>query len=314
MGIDPKVQDFLRTMNAAGGPQVHELSVEDARSVTAAAQAAVTSKAAADIEDGLIPGGPLGDISIRIVRPRGHGGRLPVVMFFHGGGWVLGDRDSYDRLVRDLANRLAAGVIFVEYSRSPEAKYPVAIEEAYAATRYISDSGTALNLDPGRLAVLGDSAGGNMAAAVALLAKERKGPKINCQVLFYPVTDCDFDTPSYREFATGYLRTPKTMEWFWDNYLPDKAARSQPTASPLRASIDQLKGLPPALIVTSEFDLLRDEGEAYARKLIEAGVEVAAVRYLGTIHNFITLNSLADTVAARSALALMASHLQARFG
>jgi acetyl esterase len=309
-GVDPKIQSFLRAMK---GPQIYELPIDEARLATTAAQVASASKVAANMEDRLIPEGRLGDISIRIVRPIGHNGRLPVIMFFHGGGWVQGDKDSYDRLVREIANSVTAAVVFVNYSRSPEAKYPTAIEEAYAATKYISESGTTWNLDPGRLAVFGDSAGGNIAAVVTLLAKERGGPRIDFQVLFYPVTDCDFDTPSYREFATGYLRTPKAMEWFWDNYLPDKTLRIHPTASPLRASVDQLKGLPPALIVTSEFDLLRDEGEAYAHKLMDAGVEVAAVRYLGTIHNFITLNSLSETVAARSAMALAAFHLQRLF-
>jgi acetyl esterase len=312
-GLDPQTENFLKTMNARSGPEVNLLSVEEARALTAATQSHPLSKRPAKVEDRLIPGGQYGEISIRIVRPEPDADPLPVVMFFHGGGWVLGDQDTYDRLVREIAALVPAAVVFVNYTRSPEAKYPIAIEEAYAATKYIAENGKVFNLDPSRLALFGDSAGGNIAAAVTLLAKQRNGPKIDFQVLFYPVTDANFDTGSYREFATGYLRGPKAMEWFWDNYLPDKLARKQPTASPLQASIEELKGLPPALIATSEFDLLRDEGEAYAHKLIEAGVEVAAVRYLGTIHNFITLNALSETPAAQSAMSLTASALRAVF-
>jgi len=223
-------------------------------------------------------------------------------MHIHGGGWILGDKDTHDRMTREIAVGANAAVVFVDYDRSPEARYPVAIEQAYAATRYVAGHGNQLNVDPTRLAVVGDSVGGNMAAAVTLMAQERGGPKIDFQVLFYPVTDADFETGSYRTFANGPWLTRRAMQWFWDAYLPDTARRQEITATPLNASLDQLRGLPNALIIVDENDVLRDEGEAYARKLSQAGVRVTSVRYNGTIHDFVLLNPITDTPAVRSAL------------
>ncbi len=216
----------------------------------------------------------------------------------------MGDKDIHDRLIREIANKANVAVDFVEYTLSPEAKYPVPIEELYAALEYVAKNAKSFNIDPSRLAVAGDSVGGNMAAVIAILAKQRKGPHIAFQALFYPVTDAGFDTPSYKKYATGHWLTLEAMKWFWDQYLPNKDARKQPTASPLQASIEQLKGLPPALVITDEFDVLRDEGEAYAHKLAEAGVSVTAVRVLNTVHDFMMLNALANTTAARSAVEL----------
>ena len=301
--VEPNTQTFLDGLAAKGGPQIYELSVEDARGVLSGAQSGQVEKLPADSEDRLIPGGPKGQVAIRIVRPKGSTGALPVVMYFHGGGWVLGDVETHDRLIREIANGAHAAVVFVDYSRPPEARYPVAIEEAYAATKWVSENGKTINVDCSRLAVAGDSVGGNMAAVVTLLAKQRGGPQIHFQVLFYPVTDADFDTPSYQQFAEGYFLTREAMKWFWDHYAPDVAIRTQSTASPLRATIDQLRGLPPALVINGECDVLRDEGEAYARKLIQAGVHVTALRYMGTIHDFVMLNAITDTPAARSAIA-----------
>jgi acetyl esterase len=223
-------------------------------------------------------------------------------MHFHGGGWILGDKDTHDRMTREIAVGANAAVVFVDYDRSPEARYPVAIEQAYAATRYVAEHGNQLNVDPTRLAIVGDSVGGNMAAAVTLMAKERRGPKIDFQVLFYPVTDADFETGSYHSFANGPWLTKPAMEWFWNAYLPDVAKRKEITATPLNASLDQLQGLPNALVIVDENDVLRDEGEAYARKLSQAGVRVTSVRYNGTIHDFVLLNPITDTPAVRSAL------------
>jgi len=302
--VEPATQIFLDGLAAKGGPQIYELSVEDAREVLSSAQAGRVEKLPADCEDRLLPVGPKGQVAIRIVRPKGSSGALPAVMYFHGGGWVLGDAETHDRLIREIANGAHAAVVFVDYSRPPEARYPVAIEEAYAATKWVSENGKTINVDCSRLAVAGDSVGGNMATVVTLLAKQRGGPQIHFQVLFYPVTDADFDTPSYQQFATGYFLTREAMKWFWDHYAPDVAIRTQSTASPLRATIDQLRGLPPALVINGECDVLRDEGEAYARKLIQAGIHVTALRYMGTIHDFVMLNVLADTPAARSAIAL----------
>lgn len=300
--IEPKTREFLEKINSAGGPQIYELSPEDARNVLREVQKVDVIKPPVDIEDLKIPGGPNGEISIRIFRPKGNKEKLPVVMYFHGAGWVLGDKDVFDRLVREITNEANAAVVFVNYTLSPEAKYPVAIEEDYAATKYIAENGNDHNLDPSRLAVAGDSVGGNMVAAVTLLAKERGGPKIDFQLLFYPVTDANFDNKTYKKFPTGHWLTREAMKWFWNNYLPDEEARKQPTASPLQASIDQLKGLPPALFINGEFDVLREEGTAYAHKLIEAGVKVTAVRYLGTIHDFVMLNPIANAPAARAAI------------
>ncbi len=248
---------------------------------------------------------------IRIVRPDGARGLLPVVMFIHGGGWILGDKNTHDRLVREIAVGANAAVVFVDYDRSPEARYPVAIEQAYAAMSHVVEHRRQLSVDPTRLAIVGDSVGGNMAAAVTLMARERRGPKIDFQVLFYPVTDANFDTGSYNTFANGPWLTKPAMQWFWNAYAPDVAARRQITATPLNASIDQLKGLPDALVIVDENDVLRDEGEAYARKLTEAGVRVESVRYNGTIHDFVMLNAIADTPATRGAIAQATTALRA---
>jgi len=229
--VEPNTQAFLDELAAKGGPQIYELSVEDARGVLGAAQGGEVRKLPAEIEDRTIPGGPKGRVAIRIVRPKGGTGALPVVVYFHGGGWVLGDVDTHDRLIREIANGAQAAVVFVDYCRAPEARYPVAIEEAYAATKWVSENGKTIDVDSSRLAVAGDSVGGNMAAAVTLLAKQRGGPKIDFQLLFYPVTDADFDTPSYQQFAQGYFLTREAMKWFWDHYAPDVAIRTQPLAS-----------------------------------------------------------------------------------
>lgn len=300
--LEPTTQHFIDALTAKGGPAIYTLSPADARNVLAGAQAGPIAKLPADVEVKTLPVGPSGKTQVHVVRPAGAKGVLPVVMYFHGGGWVLGDEATHDRLIRQIANGAHATVVFVDYERSPEAKYPVAIEQDYAATKYVAEHAKEFNVDPKRLAVAGDSVGGNMAAVVALLAKERNGPKIAYQVLFYPVTDANFDNGSYTQFANGPWLTKAAMKWFWDAYLPDEAARKQPTATPLNASLEQLKGLPDALVITDENDVLRDEGEAYARKLAQAGVTVTAVRYNGTIHDFVMLNAVAGTPAAKAAV------------
>lgn len=299
----PAVQDFLNELAAQGGPPLYELSPKDAREVLRGLQAGNVPKMPAEIEDRLLPVGPKGKVSVRIVRPKGVTETLPAIMYFHGGGWVLGDRDTHDRLIREIANGAEAAVVFVNYTPSPEAQYPVPIEEAYAATQWVAENGREINVDSSRLAVVGDSVGGNMAAVVALLAKGRRGPSLRLQVLFYPVTEAGFDTPSYDQFAEGHFLTREAMKWFWDQYAPDPTVRDEPTASPLYASVDQLRGLPATLLITDECDVLRDEGEAYARKLIEAGVNVTATRYLGITHDFVMLNAITNTPAARGAIA-----------
>jgi len=310
--LELHTQEFVDSL--AGAPPIYTLSLVDARSVLAQAQSIPVGKPSAQTEDIALPVGPTGSVPIRVIRPVGATAVLPVVMYFHGGGWVLGDRDTHDRLVREIAVGAQAAVVFVDYARAPEARYPVAIEQAYAATRYVADNAAELGIDPLRLAVAGDSVGGNMAAAVTLIAKQRRGPNIAFQLLFYPVTDSGFDTPSYNQFADGPWLTKRAMEWFWDAYLPDPAVRKQPTATPLNASLDQLASLPEALVIVDENDVLRDEGEAYARKLSDAGVRVISVRYNGTIHDFVMLNALADTPATRGAIAQAVGALRRALG
>ena len=311
LALEPVTQQFVDALAAGDTPPIHTLSPANARAVLVGAQAGPIGKPAAKLEDTMLPVGPRGSVRVRIVRPAGGDGILPVVMYFHGGGWVLGDASTHDRLARELAHGAGAAVVIVEYGRSPESRFPTALEEAYAATRYVAEQGTTLRLDASRLALAGDSAGGNLAAAVGLLAKQRRGPRILLQVLFYPVTDARFDTTSYTTFADGPWLTRAAMQWFWDAYLPDGPARAQALASPLRASLDQLRGLPDALVIVAENDVLRDEGEAYARRLEEAGVRVTCTRYNGTIHDFVMLNALADTPAARAAVAQAAIALRA---
>jgi acetyl esterase len=307
--LEPKTRAFIDAVNAQGGTPLYELSYEDARKVLEDAQSGEVTKLPADIEDKALPVGPTGEVSVRIFRPQGSKGLLPVVMYFHGGGWILGSKNTHDRLLRDLVNGVNAAFVFVNYTPSPEAQFPVPIEQAYAATEYIAEHGKEFGFDTNRLAVAGDSAGGNMTAAVTLLAKERKGPAIRYQVLLYPVTDGSLSQRSYEEFADGLWLTTAAMEWMWDAYAPNKEDRKKPTASPLSATVDELKGLPPTLIVVGENDILRDEGEAYARKLMQAGVEVTAVRVLSTLHDFAMLNGLADTPPSRLAIELASQKL-----
>ncbi|ONI76733.1 esterase [Kribbella sp. ALI-6-A] len=246
----------------------------------------------------------------RIVKPAGTTSDLPVILYIHGAGWVFGNAHTHDRLVRELAVGAGAAVVFPEYDRSPEVRYPHAIEQAYSVARWIVAEGKSEDLDATRLAIAGDSVGGNMTAAVTLLAKERGDLTFKQQVLFYPVTDASFDTASYREFAEGYFLQRDGMKWFWDQYTQDENERNQITASPLRATTEQLTGLPTALVITAEADVLRDEGEAYAAKLREAGVAVTAVRFGGIIHDFVMLDALRDTHAATAAIALAVSTLR----
>jgi acetyl esterase/lipase len=257
-----------------------------------------------------VAGGPTGEVRARVVRPAGASGRLPAVLYIHGAGWVFGNAHTHDRLVRELAVGTGAAVVFPEYGLSPEHRYPVALEQNWTVARWIVTDGAAHDLDGSRLAVAGDSVGGNMSAALTLLAKERGGLPLRQQVLFYPVTDAAFDTASYEQFAEGYFLRRDAMRWFWDQYTTDAAERARVTASPLRATTGQLAGLPPALVVTAEADVLRDEGEAYAAKLRAAGVPVTAVRYQGAIHDFVMLDALRETQAARSAIELAVGALR----
>lgn len=300
--VNSQVQLFLDKLNTSGGTPLEKLSPKAARDVLVNAQKSVKvnlSGITVQQKTIKIDDKPIG---LTIVRPQSAKKSLPVFMFFHGGGWVLGDFQTHERLIRDLVTESGVAAVYVNYTPSPEAHYPTAIHQAYAATKWVAEHGKEINVDGSKLAVVGNSAGGNMAAVVALMAKEKGTPKILYQVLLWPVTNANFETGSYNEFANGYFLTKSAMKWFWDNYTTDPKERQQLLASPLQATTDQLKGLPPALIVTAENDVLRDEGEAYAIKLDAAGVPVTSIRYNGLIHDFGLLNSLANVPAVRTAL------------
>ncbi len=311
--LENNTQNFINALTASGGAPIYTLSPADARNVLAGAQAGPIAKRAADVTDTVFPVGPTGETRVRIVRPEGNTDRLPVVVYFHGGGWVLGDKETHDRLICEIAVQANAAVVFVDYERSPEAKYPIAIEQDYAVTKYVAEHSEQLNVDPTRLAIAGDSVGGNMTAVVSLLAEQRKGPEIIAQVLFYPVTDANFENGSYTEFANGPWLTKAAMEWFWNQYLPEGTDRTDPKVTPIHAPQELLAGQAPALIITDENDVLRDEGEAYARKLSQAGVDVTTARYNGTIHDFVMLNAIADTPAAKAATAQASQFLKNAF-
>jgi acetyl esterase len=298
--LEPASQEFVEATSKP--PFIYELTPAEARKVLDDVQAAPIDKLAVD-ERWITVSADVGDVRVRTVRPPDVEGTLPVVLYMHGGGWVLGNADTHDRLVRELAVGTGAAVVFVEYDRSPEAHYPVAIEQGYATAQWIVREGAANQLDPDRLAVAGDSVGGGMTAALALMASERGDVRFVQQSMYYPVTDGRMDTASYEQFATGYFLLAKSMEWFWDAYLPEVDRRSEPFASPLRASDEQLAGLPPAFVIVDEADVLRDEGEAYAARLRAAGNAVTTVRYDGITHDFMMLNPLSGTHATRAAVA-----------
>jgi acetyl esterase len=310
--LEPAAQAFAEA--TADPPYLFDLGPVEGRKTVDEVQSGEIEKPDVDIEDTIVPGGPSGEVSVRIMRPRGATGPLPVVIYVHGAGWVFGNSHTHDRLIRELTVGANAAVVFPNYSLSPEARYPTALEESYAVLRWVADHGADKGLDAARIAIAGDSVGGNMTAALTLMAKERSGPSLVAQLLFYPVTDASFDTESYREFATGYFLRRDAMRWFWDQYTTEEAQRDEITASPLRARAEQLAGLPPALVVTAEADVLRDEGEAYGRKLRAAGIDVTATRYEGVIHDFVMLNALRETNGAGAAIDQAIGFLRARLG
>lgn len=301
--LEPTTQQFLDGLATAHVPAIPSLSPNDARALLDNAQkSAQVHELAAETKDLVLPVGPAGKTRIRIYRPEGAKGTLPAIVYFHGAGWAMGGPTTHDRLVRELATGSHAVVIFVDYNRSPEARYPVAIEQDYAVLKYVADHPQEFRIDPKRVATAGDSVGGNMVAVVSQLIKERQGPALAAQVLFYPVTDAAMNDGSYKEFANGPWLTAAAMKYFWDQYLTPGLDTMQPHISPLNAPLGALKDQAKALVITDENDVLRDEGEAYARKLIEAGVPTTTARYNGTIHDFVMLNAIAETPAARAAV------------
>ena len=282
-------------------PYLYEIGPEAARKVLDDVQAAPIETVEVDEKWVTVPA-EVGDVRVRLIRPKGATGVLPVILYIHGGGWILGNAATHDRLTRELAVGASAALAFVEYDRSPEAAFPVAIEQAYATAQWLTENSEAEKLDANRIAVAGDSVGGCMATAVALLAQRRGDVTFIHQSLYYPVTDGAQDTDSYKEFADGPFLTAKSMAWFWDAYTPDPAVRSDPIVSPLRASDEELAALPETFIIVDENDVLRDEGEAYARRLTELGVRTTCVRYNGILHDFMMVNPLRSSAAATAAV------------
>jgi acetyl esterase/lipase len=308
--LEPAAQEFADATSMP--PYLYELTPAEARKVLDDVQAAPIDKLPVEDHWVTVPA-DVGEVDVRILRPMDAEGTLPVILYMHGGGWVLGNAHTHDRLVRELAVGTGAAVAFVEYDRSPEASYPIAIEQGYATAQWIVDEGGAHQLDAERMAVAGESVGGNMTAALALMAKERGDVHFVQQSMYYPVTDAAMNTGSYQQFAEGYFLMAKAMAWFWDAYLPELERRSEPYASPLRASDEQLAGLPPAFVIVDEADVLRDEGESYAARLRAAGVDVTTVRYDGITHDFMMLNPLSNTHATRAAVAQAISILHDAF-
>ncbi|MFD6654006.1 alpha/beta hydrolase [Streptomyces parvus] len=293
-------------------PRIYEVPPEQGRDILAGLQSGEgVDRPEVDEEWVDVDAGEWGTVRTRIIRPKGATGFLPVVVYIHGAGWVFGDDKTHDRLFRELVVGANAVGVFPVYDRAPEAKYPAQVEQNYAVGQWVRKNGADHGMDTSRVAVTGESVGGCMSAVFALMNKERDdGLDLKAQVLLYPVTDADFDTPSYQQFAEGYYLTRDGMKWFWDAYTSDPAERKQHYASPLQSSLDQLKGLPTTLVITDEADVLRDEGEKYANKLREAGVDVTAVRVAGMVHDFLLLDSLRDTRAANVARKLAVDALR----
>jgi acetyl esterase len=308
--IEVQTKKFLKALNSSGGKPMETMLPAEARKVLEGAQSSVQVDVSGVevsektiMEDGKT-------VKLFIMRPAGVKEKLPVFMFFHGGGWVLGDFPTHYRFIRDLVVNSGAVAVHAEYTRSPEAKYPMALNECYAAAKWVAAHGEEINVDGKRMAIAGNSVGGNLTAAVALMAKNKKGPEFKLQILFWPVTNASFETVSYNKYARDRFLTKNMMQWFWDNYTADQSQRKEIYASPLRATLDELKGLPPTLVQTAENDVLRDEGESYARKLNEAGVPVSLVRYQGMIHDYGLLNPLATIPEVQSALLYAAAELK----
>ena len=311
-GVEHTTQAFLEMLAAGGGKPIETLSPVDARAVLVGAQAgAKVALPPADVSEKTITADGK-SIRLTIVRPAGATGVLPAFMFFHGGGWILGDFPTHERMVRDLVTASGAAAVFVNYTPSPEARYPVANEESYAATRWVAENGAQIQVDGKRLAVVGNSVGGNMATVVSLMAKNRGTPALRSQVLLWPVTDANFENASYDAFGRDHFLSRDMMKWFWNAYTTDAKQRQEIYASPLLATSAQLAGLPPALVITAEQDVLRDEGEAYARKLDAAGVTVVSTRYNGMIHDFGLLNALASVPGTRAAMTQAGDELRAK--
>lgn len=303
------VKEFLKPLNSGGAP-VESLPKDQARKVLVDAQNAfkVDLSGIEESEKTITSDGYT--VKLNIVRPEGAKGKLPVFIFIHGGGWILGDYPTHKRMVRDLVVLSGYAAVFVNYTPSPEAHYPQAINEIYAATKWVAEHGNEINVDGTNLAVVGNSVGGNMTAVTGLMAKDKKGPAIKLLIMMWPIVDADFDTESYKLFGAQRFLTTPLMKWMYDQYTTDPKQRKEIYASPLQAGLEELKGLPPVFIQVAENDILRDEGEAFGRKLDEAGVTVTTVRYNGVIHDFGLLNGLAEVPTTKSLFVHAAAELR----
>ncbi|WP_210521838.1 alpha/beta hydrolase [Hymenobacter terricola] len=311
--LDPKVRAFLKGLNT-GGPGLETLTPAKARQALVDAQKSVkVDLSGIDVSEKTITQDGH-TVRLNLVRPAGVTKTLPVFMFIHGGGWVLGDFPTHERMVRDLVVLTGYAAVFVNYTRTPDAAFPTAINEIYAATKWVAAHGAEIHVDGQNLAVVGNSVGGNMTAVTCLQAKEKGGPRIKLQIMMWPIVDAGFNTASYRQYSTDRYLTTATMKWMYDMYIKDPAQRKNIHASPLQATVEQLRGLPPALIQVDENDILRDEGEAYGRKLSEAGVEATTIRYNGMIHDFGLLNGLAKVPATKSLFYHAAAQLRHYLG
>ncbi|UCE85542.1 MAG: alpha/beta hydrolase [Deltaproteobacteria bacterium] len=307
MPVDPQVALVLAQIEQLGLKNFTQASPSEARRLFEAATPAGAGEDVAAVEDRALPG-PAGDVPVRIYTPVGAAPH-PALVFFHGGGFVIGSVDTHDATCRALTNAARCVVVSVGYRLAPEHPFPAAPEDCYAATRWVAQNAAEIGVDSRRVAVGGDSAGGNLAAVVAQLARERGQPALLHQLLIYPVTNHGFDTASYTENAEGYLLERETMQWFWNHYLADASDGAHPKASPLRAA--DLSGLPPATVLTAEYDPLRDEGEAYAERLREAGVATVHTRYRGMIHGFFAMTDMLD--GAKAALEQASGELRRAF-
>jgi acetyl esterase len=310
MILDPLAQRLVDASSAP--PFLHELRPVDGRQALRESQAQLVEDFEVDATFQVAPVGPSGLVGFWILRPAGMQGPLPTLLYVHGGRWMLGDAQTHARLISELVLGAGVAAVVPEYGRTPEARYPVAVEECYALLTWAVRHAAELGLDADRLAVAGDCAGATLATALTMLAKSRGGPGIRAQLLYYPITDARCDSPSQQQFATGYLLTRDALRWYWRQYSDDPRKLAEPTASPLRASPAELAGLPPALVITAEADVTRDEGERYAEQLRRAGVQVTATRFLGTVHDFVSLTALRDSPPTRAAVRQGAAFLRAR--
>lgn len=307
--LNAETRKYLQLLNAAATP-VESLSISQARKVLEDAQSGVkTDLSGIEESEKIITAGDY-LLRLNLVRPAGKTEKLPAFLFIHGGGWVLGDYPTHQRLVRDLVVASGFACVFINYTPSPEAKFPQAINEIFAATKWIATHGEELRVDASRLALVGNSAGGNMSIVTSLLAKEYGGPAIRLQILLWPVTDASTDWESYHLYGRQRFLTSSLMQWMFDQYTTEKEDRFNPHISPLQSSIEELRGLPPTLIAVAENDILRDQGEALGRRLEEAGVDATTIRFNGVIHDWGMLNGLANLPQTHTLILLCAAMLK----